>query len=254
MLAQSEHSDDAVTTAESASQMTPATSVGLVSIVVLNWNTLRTTQRCLAHIRKYTDVPYELIVVDNGSLDGSCQALRSESDIHLISLPTNRGFAGGNNAAVATAKGRFLCLLNSDSFVTKGWLRKLLACMERSGADMVGPCTNAAKGRQRYGLRLRGLLPDPFRRTEAVDYLSFFCILMRTQLYRDIGGLDERFGLGMFEDDDFCKRARACGAQLVIDGKTWVWHEGHATMNANNVSHDGLLATNKEVFHEKWTK
>jgi len=227
-------------------------SIGLVSIIVLNWNTLQTTRRCLARVRQYTDVPYELIVVDNGSFDGSAQALYYEPDIRLIALPTNRGFAGGNNKAVATAKGEFLCLLNSDAFVTRGWLRKLLQCMDRLDADMVGPCTNAAKGRQRYGLRLRGLIPEPFRRTEVVDYLSFFCILMRTELYRNLGGLDERFGLGMFEDDDFCKRASSSGARLVIDGKTWVWHEAHATMTANNVSYDALLVSNKAVFLEKW--
>ncbi|WP_295386533.1 glycosyltransferase family 2 protein [uncultured Thiodictyon sp.] len=224
----------------------------LVSIVVLNWNTLRTTQKCLKHVREYTDIAHEVIVVDNGSSDGSVDALRSESGVKLIASPRNLGYAGGNNLGVVQAQGEFLCLLNSDAFVTRGWLRKLLRCMLRAGADVVGPCTNSAKGRQRYGMRLRGLLPQPWRKTEFVDYLSFFCIVMRTQFYRDLGGLDERFGLGMFEDDDFCKRATTVGARLVIDGRTWVWHEGHATMSANSISHDDLFVASREIFDGKW--
>lgn len=225
----------------------------LVSIVVLNWNTLKTTQECLRRVHLKTDVPYELIVVDNGSSDGSADILRTVPNIQLIPLPKNLGFAGGNNLGVTKVNGQFLCLLNSDVFVTSGWLRKLLRCMNGTGADLVGPCTNAAKGRQRYGTRIRGLIPNPFRKTEFVDYLSFFCILMRTQFYRDLGGLDERFGLGMFEDDDFCKRAIDAGARLVIDGKTWVWHEGHATIVTNGLSHDELLVTNRQLFIEKWS-
>lgn len=203
-------------------------------------------------MRENTDIPHEIILVDNGSSDNSPAVLGAEPGVNLITLPKNVGFAAGNNCGVAQAKGPLLCLLNSDVFVTYGWIRKLLKCMRRTDADMVGPCTNNSKGKQRYGMRIHGLFPDPFRRTERVDYLSFFCVLMRIDLYQKLNGLDERFGLGMFEDDDFCRRAREIGSRLIIDGRTWVWHEGHATMTANGCSHDELIRKNRDVFAAKW--
>ena len=224
------------------------------SIIVVNWNTPALTTVCLENVRRYTRVPYELIVVDNGSSDGSADILERVAGVsRLIRLPTNLGFAGGYNRGIEAAHPENdVVLLNSDAFVTRGWLQRLSACMVRKGAGLVGPCTNNCKGKQRHALRMNGLVRPWFRRTQQVDYLSFFCILISRRVIRDVGLLDERFHYGMFEDDDYCRRACAAGFRLFIDGRTWVWHEANSTFAANRLDVGEVFEANRRQFESKW--
>ncbi len=225
------------------------------SIIVVNWNTRELLARCVADVRRHTEPPFELVIVDNGSVDGSVDVARSLEDASTktVFLPENRGFAGGNNAGLAVASGDPIVLLNTDAFVTRGWMRSLLRTLDRSGAGMVGPCTNRAKGRQRHRVWF-DRFPRPFRRRGEVDYLSFFCVMIRRAVFDAIGTLDERFGIGTFEDDDFCRRARAAGFRLVIDGSSWVWHEAHATFRANSLDAAAVQSANRPIYLEKWER
>jgi len=225
-----------------------------ISIIVVNWNTQAMTTDCLAQVRRHTRPPYELIVVDNGSNDGSAEMLAEmDGDFRLICLSSNRGFAGGYNCGIPAASSENdVLLLNSDAFVTRGWLTRMSACMVRKGAGLVGPCTNNCKGKQRHALRMNGLVRPWFRRTQQVDYLSFFCILISRRVIRDVGLLDERFHYGMFEDDDYCRRACAAGFRLFIDGRTWVWHEANSTFAANRLDVGEVFEANRRQFESKW--
>ncbi|MFO7816103.1 MAG: glycosyltransferase family 2 protein [Desulfovibrionales bacterium] len=224
-----------------------------VSIIILNWNTKKITEKCIKKVRKYTNTPYELILVDNGSTDGSQSYIASlhSPDTKTILLEKNIGFAAGNNKGLEVATGEKICFLNSDAFVTKGWLSRMVQCMDRTGAGMVGPWTNRAKGSQRRKLKHR-LIPLFCRRPQKVQYLSFFCVLIDRSVFREIGNLDDSFALGTYEDDDFCKRALNAGFDLIIEGKSWVRHEGHATMKKNNINESDLLNKNTIIFNKKW--
>jgi GT2 family glycosyltransferase len=224
------------------------------SIIVVNWNTPALTTVCLERVRRHTLAPYELIVVDNGSQDGSAEILEGVAGVsRLLRLPSNLGFAGGYNRGIEAAHPENdVVLLNSDAFVTRRWLSRLLACMARHRAGMVGPCTNRCKGKQRYTLRFKGLFRPWFRRTEQVDYLSFFCVLISRPVIRAVGLLDERFTYGMFEDDDYCRRAQAAGFKLFIDGRSWVWHEANSTFAANHLDFRGVFEANRRQFDAKW--
>ena len=146
-----------------------------------------------------------------------------------------------------------MVLLNSDAFVTRGWLPRMSACMSRHRAGLVGPCTNHCKGKQRHALRIKGLFRPWFRRTEQVEFLQFFCVLIKRQVIREVGLLDERFVYGMFEDDDYCRRASAAGFRLFIDGRSWVWHQGNSTFTANQLDFRNIFESNRRRFDEKWT-
>jgi GT2 family glycosyltransferase len=224
------------------------------SIVVVNWNTPAMTSVCLERIRRYTRMPYELIVVDNGSTDDSAGILeRAPGVSRLVRLASNYGFAGGYNRGIEAADpDNDVVLLNSDAFVTRGWLGRMSACMARHRAGLVGPCTNRCKGKQRHALRVRGLFRPWFRRTEQVDFLSFFCVLISRAVIRSVGLLDERFTYGMFEDDDYCRRAGAAGFSLFIDGRSWVWHEASATFAANQLDLRTVFDANRRQFEGKW--
>ncbi|MDZ4059466.1 MAG: glycosyltransferase family 2 protein [Bacteroidales bacterium] len=223
----------------------------LLSIVIVNWNTLETTKKCLNSITKYLTAPYEIILVDNGSQDGSVEYFKTLSDqrFKVILLNSNRGYSAGNNAGIAESKGDMVRLLNSDAFITKGSLEGLIECMISTHAGMVGPLTNRANGKQ--GRRKYYRLIPIGRKVISTDYLSFFCVLISRSVIDSVGYLDERFGLGTYEDDDYCKRARVEGFNLNIYKPSWVWHESHATMKANGINEKSLLMQNKKIYLAK---
>jgi GT2 family glycosyltransferase len=229
--------------------------LGLTSIVIVSWNTRDVTLACIRSVQAHTPESHEIILVDNGSVDGSVEAFRGlvPAGIQLVELPRNLGYPGGVNRGLERVRGEWVCLLNSDTVVTKGWLRHLHEARIRHGAAMVGPCTNRAKGPQRHK-PWWGRFPPAFRRSRDVDYLSFFCVMIERALLDRLGGLDERFGLGNFEDDDFCRRARDEGARLRIAGRAWVWHDAHATFKANGLDARAIQEANRPLFEEKWAK
>jgi GT2 family glycosyltransferase len=224
------------------------------SIIIPNWNTRELTLRCLRSVRLHTQEPHEIVLVDNGSRDGSPVAFAAAAGpgLRLVLLPENLGFAAGCNRGIAEATGEVLCLLNSDARVTQGWLPPLLRELARPGVGLAGPYTDHAKRAQRRRPWF-GRFPPPWRRSRTVPTLSFFCVLISRQVIERVGLLDERFGLGTFEDDDYCRRAREAGFLCRVAGPSWVWHDAHATFRANALDADLLQAENARLFAAKWT-
>jgi GT2 family glycosyltransferase len=225
----------------------------LVSIIILNWNTPELTYKCIKYVLKYTESPFEVIVVDNGSFHShkiNANKLTGENIKYLFS-DNNLGFSGGNNFGLSVAQGEYICFLNSDAFVTSNWIGSLLTCMRLTGSDIVGPWTNLAKGKQRKKFKHR-LYPKCFLKYQYTCYLSFFCILVHRGVFDKIGYLDERFGFGTFEDDDFCHRAAKNNIKMCIDHYSWVWHIGHGSMIANGIDENDLISKNKRIYSEKW--
>lgn len=202
-----------------------------VDVVVLNWNGLSDTTRCLeslARLEAPEDARVHVWVVDNGSSDGSLDVLPDRFPwARFLSMGENLRFAGGNNRGIeaALAAGAdFVLLLNNDTEVEPGLVRELLAEADRaSSAGLFGPLILDAGGRVWFaGGRVSTALgwswhqglgaPDPGRsgRARDVDYLTGCCLLARRQVFDRIGLLDESYYL-YAEDADFCLRARAAG-------------------------------------------
>ncbi|MEX2121004.1 MAG: glycosyltransferase [Pirellulales bacterium] len=236
----------------------------LTSIVIVTHNQLDYTHQCLESIRFRTDQPYELILVDNGSTDGTVEYLRECDDVRLIINDTNRGFPAAANQGIQASSGSRILLLNNDVLVTTGWLDRLLAALDGDHSiGLAGPCSNNVSGSQRVDASYGDLASlDGFawdwghehdRRVEEVDRLVGFCLLVRRELVDAIGLLDERFGIGNFEDDDFCLRARQAGFKAVIARDAFVHHFGHATFQGSGIDLNGLLERNERLFREKWS-
>ncbi len=239
----------------------------LVSIAILTLNGSEHTRACLESIERSTAEPYELLLVDNGSSDGTVELLRdyaaTRSHVRLVLNGANRGFAGGNNQALALARGEYVVLLNNDTIVTDGWLGRLIGALERTpGAGLAGPVSNYVAGPQlvEAGYASVGEVA-PFARAwarahagavEPVARLIGFCLLLRREVVEAVGALDESFGAGNFEDDDLCLRARAAGFGCVIARDAFVHHTGSQTFIGERIDYGASLVRNRMVFERKW--
>lgn len=242
----------------------------LVSIVILTFNQWHCTEECLLSISRHTPEPYELIIVDNGSADGTPEQLTAlaaeDKRYRLILNSDNRGYAAGCNQGMLHACGRYIVLLNNDVVVTPEWLSGLLEChASHALAGIVGPLTNNASGIQVVpepdyaacgGLDLfasRFRVQHRFRRVNSRRVVGF-CMLFSRSLIDEIGLLDEQFGTGNYEDDDFCIRAAVAGYQNLVAADVYIHHYGSMSFKGNRVDYRLALVRNAALFQEKWSR
>lgn len=238
---------------------------GRSSIVIVTHNQIAYTRQCVDSVRERTDEPYELILIDNGSTDGTVEYLRSLADAQVVWNDQNRGFPAAVNQGIRLSTGKQIVLLNNDCVVTTGWLGRMLRALESDPQiGLVGPCSNCVSGQQQVRVvydELEGL--DGFawdwgkahdQMREVTDRLVGFCLLIRREVVDAIGLLDERFGLGCFEDDDYCLRALQAGYRAVIARDAFVHHSGGRTFAAIGIDFDALMQSNEKLFREKWRR
>ncbi len=241
----------------------------LTSIVVLALDNAELTGECLDSIAAHTAEPYEIVLVDNGSgpeaADLFARWARERDDLRVVRNAVNLGFAGGNNQGLALARGGAVVLLNNDTVVTDGWLGRMRAVLEReAGVGIVGPVTNRISGPQQvddavyetpqelHAYAAERALAHAGQTAETLRVVGF-CMLIRREVVDCIGGLDERFGAGNFEDDDFSLRAAALGfgARIALDA--FVHHAGSQTFAAAGIDHHQAMLRNWTLFKEKWS-
>lgn len=243
---------------------------GLTSIVILTFNQLEFTKECLKSIQRHTPEPHEMIFVDNGSTDGTVPWLKSQAGgagtIRIIENSKNLGFAKGCNQGIEASRGEFIMLLNNDVIVTEGWLGGMLVCLRHDGnTGIVGPMTNNISGTQK--------VPEaPYEDVSAIDSFAGdfrsrysqrripqrrivgFCMLFRRELVERIGLLDESFGSGNFEDDDFCLRSELEGFRNFVAGDVFIHHAGSATFKGNKIDFANAMTGNMKLFNDKWSR
>jgi|WetSurMetagenome_2_1015567.scaffolds.fasta_scaffold00190_21 O-antigen biosynthesis protein len=246
----------------------PFPVAGLTSIVILTFNELKYTRECVESIRKRTPEPHEVIFVDNASTDGTVKWLkkmiRENPNYKLIENTKNLGFAKGCNQGIEASTGEYALLLNNDVVVTDNWLSGMLECLNSApDTGIVGPMTNNISGTQK--------VPDADYRTmdRMHDYAkSFreryrhrrillrrivgFCMLFRRQLVDKIGLMDETFGTGNFEDDDYCLRATLAGCRNLIAADVFIHHYGSRSFIGNKIDYGSSISGNIKIYDEKW--
>src|SRR5262245_34623601 len=222
-----------------------------VTIIVLNWNRREDTLVCLASLAQADLGGATVMVVDNGSTDGSVEAVREKFPaVRVVALTENQGFAGGNNAGIRAALdagARAVCLLNNDTEVDREFLRLLLTVLNgRRRAAAVAAAILRADSPQvldvawldiyfGHGLvHRRGVnaLPgEGFDTVRTVEAGIGCCLLMTADALRDVGLLDEAY-FAYHEEVDWCYRARRRGYQIVYQPFSRVWHQGSRSTGA----------------------
>ncbi|GLX71213.1 glycosyltransferase family 2 protein [Paenibacillus glycanilyticus] len=231
----------------------------LTSIIIPTYNALPMLRDTIGSIRKHTKESYELIVIDNGSTDGTLDYLKQQRII-TISLPANTGFPAACNWGLRLARGERLLLLNNDVLVTSEWLSRLHRAYEADPwMGIVGPMTNYASGRQqiamsgRYDEFAAQLRVTQDGKMEKVNRIIGFCMLFSRALLQKIGMLDEQFSPGHFEDDDYCYRAWRAGYKVMIAKDVFIYHHGSASFGSYAKEDlEPILARNRELFIQKW--
>ena len=240
-----------------------------VSVVMVTYGRADLTRLSLASLFARTEWPnLEAIVVDNASPDETPRLLEelaaAHSSMKVIRNAENLGFAAATNAGFAAATGEYLVALNNDTVLTRGWATALvrhLASDERLG--IVGPVTNAIANAAQIEVGYRdldGLAPWAADWTRAHDgetfempMLAFFCLAMRRRTFERVGPLDERFGVGMFEDDDYSRRVRQAGLDVRAARDSFVHHWKMASFRRlGKDRYFALYEENRKRFEEKW--
>lgn len=241
----------------------------LVSVIIVAYNNLELTRACLESIERYSDYPaLEVIIVDNASSDGTPDVLRQlaadRPRWRVICNATNRGFAAANNQGLAVAKGDYLVLLNNDTVVTPGWVRTLMAHLRNDPRlGIIGPVTNNIGNEARIAIDYADLTAMPAAaRTVTLAGLgeerplrtaAFFCVMLPRAVYEKVGALDEAFGLGFFEDDDYCRRIEAQGYRIACAEDVFIHH--HLSAAFGKLRQDERMAIferSKAVYERKW--
>lgn len=241
----------------------------VASVVVISHDDAVLTRMCVESVLTSTDGPaLELIVVDNGSRDETRVYLltmeRRFPNVRVILNDSNRGFAAACNQGLAAASGEVLVLLNADTIVPPGWLRRLIDVTANPQVGLVGPTTNRigneaeiATTYETYGEYLElaaELAEDRAGEWFELPMPAMFCLAFRRSVLERIGPIDERFGPGTLEDDDYARRARELGLVSACCEDVLVHHFGESSLGRLYPSgaYGRLLAGNRRAFEEKW--
>ncbi|MFI5350371.1 MAG: glycosyltransferase family 2 protein [Elusimicrobiota bacterium] len=257
----------------------------LTSVIIPCWNALDLTRVCLKQLVRRTTRAYELIVIDNGSVDGTgewLEAFRRDAArrsprgalrrVHVVSNGGNLGYPAAMNQGIRSARGGFLLFGNNDVAVTPLWLENMQAAL-RSRREAVGgasafsnplrgdgapaawscrPWYRGIKGLERYA---RAALLQPGRPAfvPTDDFFAGFWFLTSRSVIREVGGFDERYGRGGFEDLDLQWRMRLAGYRLGFAGRAYVHHIGFACAQANGLKTRDLRGPKQAaILHAKF--
>lgn len=239
-----------------------------ISIIILTFNNIRYSKACLYSILSLSNYPnLELIIIDNNSKDATPEFLtdlsKKHKNIKLILNKTNKGFAGGCNQGIREATGEYIIFLNNDTIVTPDWIEGIIKPLQDKTVGLVGPITNFMWNHQEIDIFYRSInsMLEKSKATtdknkgkvREVDDIAFFCVAARADLIKEIGELDTRFGLGMFEDDDYCLRVKKAGYKIVVVEDVFIHHFGQISLfSLGKDKYNEIFEENKEKFEKKW--
>lgn len=212
-----------------------------VAVVVLNWNGWRDTLICVKSLQKLNYPNYDLVVVDNGSTDGSQNQIEAcIPEINVLQTGANLGFGGGCNAGIRQALARgadYVWLINSDATVDENALTELVRVADENAlVGAVGSVLYEADKPEQVQLwgggkvQLWAGLSFHSRSSALLDFVSGASVLLRREALEQVGLFDDKTFFMYWEDSDLGFRLRQAGWQLAVAEKSRVWHKLSASL------------------------
>ena len=231
-------------------------------IVIAVWNNLSLTRSCVDSIIKDTDVDYRLIIIDNASDDETKKYLESVknsegSRVLLVRNENNLGFIKAVNQGMSLSDAPYICLINNDTIVTRGWLGEMIRVAESSPLiGLINPSSNTLAQKPDKGEPIEDyaqkLKKDTVSFTEIGSAIGF-CMLIKREIIDKIGVFDEIYGMGNFEDTDYSRRAIKEGYICARAHRAYVYHdEGSSFIRGS--SFDDAFERNRQIYEFRWGK
>jgi GT2 family glycosyltransferase len=202
-----------------------------VSIVIPVFNQLNFTSVCLASLEATLPEGNEIIVIDNGSSDGTGEYLSKLSNVSVIANAENRGCAAAWNQGVKASHAPWIAILNNDIIVSANWLGGLFDFAREKNADIVSPAFREGE----YNYDIAEYAEEYVRRMHSVSRMGIaqgVCFMVHRRVFDQIGLFDENFRVGQFEDADFFRRAGRAGFLMGTTGRSFIHHFGSVTQNS----------------------
>lgn len=258
-----------------------------VSVIIINWNGLHYLKDCLKSIFSYTDgIDFEIILVDNGSRDGSVNWVKENyPKVQIVANSRNLGFSKANNQAMEVSEGKYILLLNNDTVFTQNAIEKMHEFLEKEKQriGILGPKLIYPEGREQISVgrfpsigrlfldrvlfvsKIWSLIPNSVprsvlygmnrgrlqRKNVVVDWVSGACLMMRNELVTEIGGLDENYPFGI-EDIDIAFQARKRGWKVYYLKDACVIHYKGMSRGGNEKCF--IKRTLLDTSHIKWNR
>lgn len=239
-----------------------------VSIIILTWNGLSYTKHCLDTLIKNTVFSnFEIVVVDNGSTDGTLEYLDSlGSAVLVIRNGKNLGFVKGNNIGLSQiSKANDVILLNNDTEVYQpNWIEELQkTAYEESSIGVVGCRLQRPGGILQHagayipptywGQQIGSNEDDinQYNSNQEVDSVVFACVYIKRSVLDEVGFLDEDY-FSYFEDTDYCLKAKSKGYKIVCCGGVTIIHHENVSTDINQIRHKDLFEKSQKTFRQKW--
>jgi GT2 family glycosyltransferase len=224
-----------------------------LSIIVPLYNQLAYTKTCLESLRRTAPAGVEIILIDNASSDGTDEYLATLTDVRVIANADNLGCAGAWNQGINAASGEWLIIVNNDVILSAGWIEGLQTSAARWDLDIVTPAIREGELNydvDSYARELTGRMKDVVRRGRA----NGVCFMIHRRVFGKIGGFDENFRIGQYEDKDFFLRVSRAGFRMGTVGTSFLHHFGSVTQNSmKKVKVPKPYAVeNKAYFARKW--
>lgn len=243
----------------------PVCEKPLVSILLLTFNKAEYTLQCLETIKANTNVPYEIIIVDNSSTDFTPALLERIKNAKIIMNKENMGFLRGCNQGALHTKGNYILFLNNDTQLLPQTISKLISTIESDkkigcvGGKLIypdGKLQEAGYIIWKDGTTFAyGRGDDPFKpdycHPRDIYYCSGALLLTPRELFFELGKFDELFAPAYYEDADYCMKVHEKGYRVVYQPDSVLIHYEHGSSNLSQAAKK--VARNKEKFSKKWS-
>lgn len=222
-----------------------------LSVITLTYNKLEYTKKFIESLFKYTK-DFELIVVDNGSSDGTVEYLKSFNNIKIILNSENLGFSKGNNQGIMVAEGEYIGFLNNDILLYPNWFEECEKVFVKGNAAFVSPRhinphydnTNEKS----YVKYYQSNFDYKTAYEKSFDECVFSCVLTTKKVLSEIGMFDEYYTPAFFEDNDLKYRAIEAGYNCYVSNTCCFFHFGSIT----SIEHNQHREKNRLYYYEKY--